>query len=164
MGEVRRAFVEIHVPLLLPPHHLLVIGDGVHRAIEGAPATSQAEVINGDINRFIVNQRQVSQDSGDTHAGTEFPADQRAVLAQLPQSRIDRQRDMQDVRRLPIGLALLLHGLAFAAESRDLILVAGQSNAVGADAYAEELPADPKDAAKEIAGRVAFWKGVRVVD
>ena len=54
-------------------------------------------------------------------------------------------------RRLPIGLALLLHGLVFAAESRDLILVAGQSNAVGYDAYAEELPADPKDAA------TMFW-------
>ena len=54
-------------------------------------------------------------------------------------------------RRLPIGLALLLHGLVFAAETRDLILVAGQSNAVGYDAYAEELPADPKDAA------TMFW-------
>jgi hypothetical protein len=54
-------------------------------------------------------------------------------------------------RRLSLGLALLLHGLAFAAETRDLILVAGQSNAVGFDAYAEELPADPKDAA------TMFW-------
>ena len=54
-------------------------------------------------------------------------------------------------RRLSIGLALLLHGLVFAAETRDLILVAGQSNAVGYDAYAEELPADPKDAA------TMFW-------
>ncbi len=54
-------------------------------------------------------------------------------------------------RRLPLGLALLLHGLASAAETRDLILVAGQSNAVGYDAYAEELPADPKDAA------TMFW-------
>lgn len=54
-------------------------------------------------------------------------------------------------RRLPLGLALLLQGLAFAAETRDLILVAGQSNAVGYDAYAEELPADPKDAA------TMFW-------
>ena len=54
-------------------------------------------------------------------------------------------------RRLPLGLALLLHGLVFAAETRDLILVAGQSNAVGYDAYAEELPADPKDAA------TMFW-------
>jgi len=54
-------------------------------------------------------------------------------------------------RRLPLGLALLLHGLVFAAETRDLILVAGQSNAVGYDAYAEELPADPQDAA------TMFW-------
>jgi hypothetical protein len=54
-------------------------------------------------------------------------------------------------RRLSIGLALLLHGIVFAAETRDLILVAGQSNAVGYDAYAEELPADPKDAA------TMFW-------
>jgi hypothetical protein len=53
-------------------------------------------------------------------------------------------------RRLTLGLALLLQGLA-AAETRDLILVAGQSNAVGYDAYAEELPADPKDAA------TMFW-------
>ncbi len=53
-------------------------------------------------------------------------------------------------RRLTIALALLLQGLAY-AETRDLILVAGQSNAVGYDAYAEELPADPKDAA------TMFW-------
>jgi len=53
-------------------------------------------------------------------------------------------------RRLTIGLALLLQGLAY-AETRDLILVAGQSNAVGFDAYGEELPADPKDAA------TMFW-------
>lgn len=37
------------------------------------------------------------------------------------------------------------------AETRDLILVAGQSNAVGFDAYASELPADPAD--KD----VLFW-------
>ncbi len=54
------------------------------------------------------------------------------------------------LRSLALGLALLLQGLA-AAETRDLILVAGQSNAVGYDAYAEELPADPKDAA------TMFW-------
>jgi hypothetical protein len=53
-------------------------------------------------------------------------------------------------RRLTIGLALLLQGLAY-AETRELILVAGQSNAVGFDAYAEELPADPKDTA------TMFW-------
>jgi len=53
-------------------------------------------------------------------------------------------------RRLTLGLALLLQGLAY-AETRDLILVAGQSNAVGFDAYAEELSADPKDAA------TMFW-------
>ena len=53
-------------------------------------------------------------------------------------------------RRLTLGLALLLQGLAY-AETRDLILVAGQSNAVGYDAYAEELSADPKDAA------TMFW-------
>ncbi len=53
-------------------------------------------------------------------------------------------------RTLTLGLALLLQGLAY-AETRDLILVAGQSNAVGFDAYAEELPADPKDAA------TMFW-------
>jgi hypothetical protein len=54
------------------------------------------------------------------------------------------------LRRLTLGLALLLPCLS-PAETRDLILVAGQSNAVGFDAYAEELPADPKDAA------TMFW-------
>jgi hypothetical protein len=49
------------------------------------------------------------------------------------------------LRRLTLGLALLLPCLS-PAETRDLILVAGQSNAVGYDAYAEELSADPKDA------------------
>jgi Carbohydrate esterase, sialic acid-specific acetylesterase len=49
------------------------------------------------------------------------------------------------LRRLTLGLALLLPCLS-PAETRDLILVAGQSNAVGFDAYAEELPADPRDA------------------
>ena len=47
--------------------------------------------------------------------------------------------------RLLPALALLLHGLGAAAETRDLILVAGQSNAVGFDARAEDLPADARD-------------------
>jgi len=54
------------------------------------------------------------------------------------------------LRPLTLGLVLLAQGLAH-AETRDLILVAGQSNAVGYDAYAEELPADPKDTA------TMFW-------
>jgi hypothetical protein len=54
------------------------------------------------------------------------------------------------LRRLTFCLALLALNLE-ASETRDLILVAGQSNAVGYDAYAEELPADPKDAA------TMFW-------
>ncbi|MGA0133438.1 MAG: hypothetical protein ACO3ND_03665 [Opitutales bacterium] len=54
------------------------------------------------------------------------------------------------LRRLTLGLALTLCTL-LEAETRDLILVAGQSNAVGYDAYAEELPPDPKDAA------TMFW-------
>ena len=54
------------------------------------------------------------------------------------------------LRHLSICLTLLALNLA-AVETRDLILVAGQSNAVGYDAYAEELPADPKDAA------TMFW-------
>ena len=54
------------------------------------------------------------------------------------------------LRLLTPCLALLAANLA-SAETRDLILVAGQSNAVGFDAYAEELPADPKDAA------TMFW-------
>ena len=54
------------------------------------------------------------------------------------------------LRIFPLWLALLALKLS-AAETRDLILVAGQSNAVGYDAYAEELPADPKDTA------TMFW-------
>ena len=54
------------------------------------------------------------------------------------------------LRHLSFCLTLLALNLA-AVETRDLILVAGQSNAVGYDAYAEELPADPKDAA------TMFW-------
>ena len=54
------------------------------------------------------------------------------------------------LRPFTLGLALLLQGLAH-AETRDLILVAGQSNAVGYDAYAEELPADAKDT------QTMFW-------
>ena len=54
------------------------------------------------------------------------------------------------LRLLTPCLALLAANLA-SAETRDLILVAGQSNAVGFDAYAEELPADPKDAS------TMFW-------
>lgn len=38
-----------------------------------------------------------------------------------------------------------------AGEERDLVIVAGQSNAVGFDAYPELLPADPAD------GQVLFW-------
>ena len=49
------------------------------------------------------------------------------------------------LRLLTPCLAFLAANLAH-AETRDLILVAGQSNAVGYDADAEELPADPKDA------------------
>ncbi len=44
-----------------------------------------------------------------------------------------------------LALLFLLQGISAAAETRDLILVAGQSNAVGFDARAEDLPADPKD-------------------
>ena len=54
-----------------------------------------------------------------------------------------------------IGLICISHASfsqdSFAAETRDLILVAGQSNAVGYDAKPSELPADPRD--KE----VWFW-------
>lgn len=51
------------------------------------------------------------------------------------------------------GLVFLLFhpGLLYAEEVRDLILVAGQSNAVGYDAYASELSADPVDKT------VLFW-------
>jgi len=49
----------------------------------------------------------------------------------------------------PLLLASL--PLAAFAETRDLIVVAGQSNAVGFDAYAEELPEDAGDA------KTMFW-------
>lgn len=50
------------------------------------------------------------------------------------------------------SLLLLVSGSALhGEETRDLILVAGQSNAVGFDAYASELPVDPDDKA------VLFW-------
>jgi hypothetical protein len=48
-------------------------------------------------------------------------------------------------------LALFLHRLAPASETRDLLLVAGQSNAVGFDARAEELPPETQDA------QTLFW-------
>jgi hypothetical protein len=51
---------------------------------------------------------------------------------------------------LTIVLLVLLSAL-HASESRDLIIVAGQSNAVGYDAYRDQLPVDPSD--KE----VLFW-------
>ena len=48
-------------------------------------------------------------------------------------------------------LLLAAFTLTAVAETRDLIVVAGQSNAVGFDAYAEELPEDAGDA------RTMFW-------
>lgn len=42
-------------------------------------------------------------------------------------------------------LALIACCPALGQETRDLLLVSGQSNAVGYDAYAEDLPADPVD-------------------
>ena len=50
-----------------------------------------------------------------------------------------------------LGLCSIFVSSSFSAETRDLILVAGQSNAVGHDASAAELPADPAD--KDI----LFW-------
>jgi hypothetical protein len=57
------------------------------------------------------------------------------------------------MKRASLLLALLLacRSTAPAAETRDLILVAGQSNAVGFDANASELPADLADQ------NVLFW-------
>ncbi len=57
-------------------------------------------------------------------------------------------------RPKPSMLGLLLLSLSFLsahAETRDLILVAGQSNAVGYDAYAEELPPNADDL------KTMFW-------
>lgn len=45
---------------------------------------------------------------------------------------------------LPVLLSLFA-AASFAAETRDLVLVAGQSNAVGFNAKPSELPADPAD-------------------
>jgi len=51
-----------------------------------------------------------------------------------------------------LSLSCFLPGPWLAAdETRGLILVAGQSNAVGFDAYASQLPSDPADA------KVLFW-------
>jgi len=56
------------------------------------------------------------------------------------------------LKTLFASLLLLTFGSALhSEETRDLVLVAGQSNAVGFDAYASELPADPADKA------VLFW-------
>ena len=56
------------------------------------------------------------------------------------------------MKTLFTSLLLLAFGSALRSEeTRDLVLVAGQSNAVGFDAYASELPADPGDKA------VLFW-------
>ena len=52
---------------------------------------------------------------------------------------------------LILVVLLLFCGPFQAEEARDLILVAGQSNAVGYDAYASELPANPVDKT------VLFW-------
>lgn len=51
---------------------------------------------------------------------------------------------------IAISMVVFPAGLA-AEETRDLVLVAGQSNAVGFDAYASDLPEDPADKA------VMFW-------
>ena len=50
-----------------------------------------------------------------------------------------------------LSVLWVLSGSAFAAETRDLLLVAGQSNAVGYDAKPSELPADDADK------QVMFW-------
>ncbi len=57
------------------------------------------------------------------------------------------------MRSFSPALVVFLFSAGFlrAEETRDLILVAGQSNAVGFDAYASELPADPADKS------VLFW-------
>jgi len=55
------------------------------------------------------------------------------------------------IRFLCLSAVLLLQGLSSSAENRDLLLVAGQSNAVGFDANEAELPVDPNDA------ETLFW-------
>lgn len=63
---------------------------------------------------------------------------------------------LRSVPLLALGLRLIVTAELFetrllASEERDLVIVAGQSNAVGFDAYPELLPADPAD------GQVLFW-------
>ncbi len=56
------------------------------------------------------------------------------------------------MKTIVTGLLLLFSGSALLSEeTRDLVLVAGQSNAVGFDAYASELSVDPDDKT------VLFW-------
>lgn len=50
-----------------------------------------------------------------------------------------------------LGLCSIFVSSSFSAETRDLILVAGQSNAVGHDASAADMPADPADKG------ILFW-------
>ena len=55
------------------------------------------------------------------------------------------------LRCFTLSCVLLLQVLSHAAETRDLLLVAGQSNAVGFDANEAELPVEPRDA------ETLFW-------
>jgi len=66
-------------------------------------------------------------------------------------ARPTRESVKQLLVQFIVFLVLAVAGAAHAGEPRDLILVAGQSNAVGFDAYAAELPADSSD--KD----VLFW-------
>lgn len=58
------------------------------------------------------------------------------------------------LRCFTLCCVLILQSLCLAAETRDLLLVAGQSNAVGFDANEAELPVDPRDAETQFWWRV----------
>ena len=78
-----------------------------------------------------------------------FPAGgvSRVIHVGLPQS-------CGGIRRVAFWVCVWIvwtAGVGFGAEVRDLILVAGQSNAVGYDAYAEDLPVDESDL------KTLFW-------
>lgn len=106
LGEVGNALVEVHVPALLPADPLLFLVDGVGRAVDHAAAAGRADVVHPDVPRGVQCEGHVGEHCGEPEVGAVLAADHRAVLAELAESRPDRQRDVQDVGgvRVPVGL------------------------------------------------------------
>lgn len=80
------------------------------------------------------------------------------IKKDVPLPQVQQLRSGMVHRSLPIifrcavnAMALVFFPVAAFSETRDLIIVAGQSNAVGFDAYAEELPPHADDA------NTMFW-------